>query len=130
MLGAQWAVRLADPVPRLISLLWIPVGALLLVARFHPGMAGRTAHLRTAAGISAGCFLMTIGAFLVRKGFAVESFVEFLVGAIIIYYCIPRKREEWDTVSIAITTGLVIMVVVTTYFVLDQFLGRLSYFQG
>jgi hypothetical protein len=93
-------------------------------------MAGRTAHLKTAAGISAGCFLMTIGAFLVRKGFAVESFVEFLVGAIIIYYCIPQKREERDTVSIAITTGLVIMVVLTTYFVLDQFLGRLSYFQG
>jgi hypothetical protein len=130
MLGVQWTIRLADPAPRIISLLWIPVGALFLVARFHPGMAGRTVHLKTAAGISAGCFLMTIGAFLVRKGFAAESFVEFLVGAIIIYYCIPRKREEWDTVSIAIIVGLSLMVVVTTYFVLDQFLGRLSYFQG
>ena len=99
MLGVQWAVRLADPVPRLISILWIPIGTLFLAARFHPGMAGRTAHLRTAAGISAGCFLMTIGAFLVRKGFAAESFVEFLVGAIIVYYCIPRKREEWDTAA-------------------------------
>jgi DNA-binding MarR family transcriptional regulator len=129
MLGVQWAVRLADPVPRLLSILWIPVGTLFLAARFHPGMAGRTAHLKTAAGISAGCFLMTIGAFLVRKGFAAESFVEFLVGAIIIYYVTPRKREEWDTISIAIALTLVVMVVVTTFFVLDQFLGRLSYFQ-
>jgi hypothetical protein len=56
--------------------------------------------------------------------------VEFLVGAVILYYCIPRKREEWDRLSIAISAGLAIMVVVTAYFVLDQFLGRLSYFQG
>ena len=129
MLSVQWTIRLSDPAPRLISLLWIPVGALFLVARFHPGMAGRTAHLKTAAGISAGCFLMTIGAFLVRKGFAAESFVEFLVGSVLIYYTSPKKREEWDGVLIATTLIMCIMVVATTFFVLDQFLGRLSYFQ-
>ncbi|MFH1029287.1 MAG: hypothetical protein V1791_14905 [Pseudomonadota bacterium] len=130
MLGVQWAMRFDDIAPRLISILWIPVGALFLLARFHPRMAGRTTHLKTAAAISAGCFLLTIGAFLVRKGFAAEAFVEFLVGSIIIYYLTPRKREEWDIISLAITMTLVIMVLVTTYFVLDQFLGRLSYFTG
>jgi DNA-binding MarR family transcriptional regulator len=130
MLGVQWTIRLADSAPRLLSVLWIPVGILLLATRFHPRMMGATVHLKTAAGISAGCFLITIGAFLVRKGFAAEAFVELLVGMIIIYYITPRKREEWDGVSIAATAALVVMVVVTTYFVLDQFLGRLSYFQA
>jgi len=130
MLGVQWAVRLTDTAPRLISLLWIPVGALFLLARFHPLIARRTTHLKTAAGISAGFFLLTIGAFLVRKGFAAEAFVEFLVGLIIIYYITPRKREEWDMTSMAITLTLIVMVLVTTYFVLDQFLGRSSYFTG
>jgi len=130
MLGAQWAVRPADAVARLISSLWIPVGILFLVARFHPGMAGRTANLKNAAGISAGCFLLTIGAFLVKRGFAVESFVEFLVGGIMLFYAIPRKRDEWDGLSIIITLSLTVMVAATTYFVLDQCLGQLSYFQA
>ena len=130
ILGVQWMLRFVDPTLRLFCILWMPVGALLLAARFHSGTKRYTAHFKTAAGISAGFFLMTIGAFLVRKGFTAESFVEFLVGSVLIYYTAPKKREEWDGVLIATTLIMCIMVVATTFFVLDQFLGRLSYFQG
>jgi len=129
MLGAQWAIRPGDVVPRLLAALWIPVGILFMAARFHPGLAGRTAHLKNAVGISAGCFLLAIGAFLIKRGFAVESFVEFLVGGIMLFYAIPRKREDWDAISVAITASLILMVVATTYFVLDQFLGHMEYFK-
>ena len=130
ILGIQWMIRFTDPTLRLFCFLWMPVGVLFLAARFDPGMKRYSAHFKTAAGISAGFFLLTIGAFLVRKGFATESFVEFLVGSVLIYYTLPKKREEWDGVLIATSMIICVMVVATTFFVLDQFLGRLTYFQG
>lgn len=127
ILALQWAALSYDPLLISFLMLWMLVGGLFLTARIYPGLAGFTAAIRTAAGLCSGCFMMTIGGFLVMKGFTVESFVEFLVGAVIIFYMAPKKRLEWSKMMAACTVILCVMVVITTFIVLLAFLGNLSY---
>lgn len=129
MLALQWAAIAYNMFQVLFLIPWMLVGGLFLTARIYPGLAGFTAAIRTAAGLASGCFMMTIGGFLVMKGLTVESFVEFLVGAVIIYYMAPKKRQEWSGMMAACTVILCIMVVITTFIVLLAFLGNLSYFR-
>jgi len=127
---SQWLPVNGGPLLTLFLFMWILVGGLLLTARFFPGRINYTAHLKTAAGLAAASFLLTIGAFLAWRGLVAESFVEVLVGLVIIYYIAPRKREAWSGVLIASTVIMCVMVVITTIIALFALLPRLSSFIG
>ena len=122
----QWLPVDGGPVLTFFLLMWMLVGALLLAARLLPRRISYTAHLKTAAGLAAAAFLLTIGGFLASRGLYAESFVEFLVGLVIIYYIAPRKREAWSWVLVTCTVIICIMVVLTTLLALFALLPRIS----
>jgi DNA-binding MarR family transcriptional regulator len=126
----QWLPVDGGPMLTLFLVLWMLVGALLLAARLFPGRISYTAHLKIAAGLAAATFLLTIGAFLALRGLFAESFVELLVGLVIIYYIAPRKRESWSWVLVTCTVIMCVMVALTTIIALFAFLPRLSSFIG
>jgi hypothetical protein len=124
----QWWGVDGGPVLALFLMMWILVGAILIAARVFPHRISYTAHLKTSAGLAAAAFLMTIGGFLASRGLWAESFVEFLVGAVIVYYIAPRKRAGWSLVLVASTVIMCIMVVLTTLIALFAMLPRISSF--
>jgi hypothetical protein len=130
IVSLQWLPAGGGPLLTLFLVMWMLVGGLLLAARIFPGRMNYTAHLKTAAGLAAAAFLLAIGGFLAARGLYAESFVELLVGAVIVYYMAPRKLESWDRVLVACTVILCVMVVLTTLIALFAFLPRLSSFIG
>ncbi len=124
----QWLRVDGGPVLTIFLVLWMWVGALLLAARLFPRRISYTAHLKTAAGLAAAAFLLTIGGFLASRGLYAESFVEFLVGLVLIYYIAPRKREGWSGVLVACTVIMCIMVVLTTLLALFALLPKIPSF--
>jgi len=105
---------------RLLSLgtVWFVLGCLLIAARLFPQRTEYSSWLRTAAALSSGILMMTIGAFLAFRGLFAESFVEFLVGAAILFYTAPRKREDWKVGLIGSTAVMCVTVAVTVFVVL------------
>jgi len=101
-----------------------------MAARLFPEELDYTAHLRTAGGLSAGCFIMAIGAFLLLKGFFAESFIELFVGGIIIFYMIPKTRQDWSIRLVATTMIITITVVITTLLALFVLLENLPHILG
>jgi DNA-binding MarR family transcriptional regulator len=130
IVSLQWLPIDGGPLLTLFLAMWVLVGGLLLAARVFPGRMNYTAQLKTAAGLAAAAFLLTIGGFLAARGLYAESFVELLVGVVIIYYIAPRKRDSWDRVLVSCTVILCVMVVLTTLIALFAFLPRLSSFIG
>jgi hypothetical protein len=126
----QWSGVDGGPVLALFLVMWMLVGAILIAARVFPHRISYTAHLKTAAGLAAAAFLMTIGAFLALRGLVAESFVEFLVGAVIIYYVAPHRRSGWGWVLATCTVIMCVMVVLTTLIALFAMLPRISDFIG
>ena len=126
----QWLPVDGGPVLTFFLAMWMLVGALLLAARLLPRRISYTAHLKTAAGLAAAAFLLTIGGFLASRALYAESFVEFLVGLVIIYYVAPRKRESWSWVLVACIVIMCLMVVITTIIALFALLPKLSFFIG
>jgi len=130
LLCLQWLPRTPGPVQALFLIMWMLVGGLLLAARLFPRSLNFTVHLKTAAGLASAMFLLTIGAFLASRGLVAESFVEVLVGLVIIYYIVPRKREAWSWVLVVCTVIMCIMVVLTTLMALSALLPQLEAYIG
>ncbi len=126
----QWLSVDGEPLLTLFLVMWMLVGMLLLAGRLFPRRISYTAHLKIAAGLAAASFVLTIGGFLASRGLVAESFVEFLVGAVLIYYIAPRKREGWNHVLIACTVIMCVMVMLTTLIALAVFLPGISSFIG
>jgi len=98
-----------------LGVMWFMIGCLLISSRIFHARQEYAGWLRTAAALSAGVVMITIGAFLAYKGLGAESFVEFLVGGAIIYYTAPAKREEWSG-GLAVSIGIICGTVAVTVF--------------
>jgi hypothetical protein len=130
LLCAQWMALYPVSVLSLLLVFWLLVGGLLVAARIFPDQINYTSHIRTAAALASGCFMIAIGAFLLARGFQAESFVEFLVGIVVIYYIAPKKLESWNYVLIVCAIIICSMVMITTLLALTVYLGNLSNLLG
>ena len=130
MLSLRWMFLYPVSFLPLLLAFWMMVGALLVAARVFPSRLSYTAHLRTAAGLASGCFILSVGVFLVARAFLAEAFVEFLVGGVVIYYIAPKKLDSWDAELVACTVVLCGVVMMTTLLALTLYLGRLSNLLG